>query len=274
MFPAVIDCHNHTNRSHDSRCNPADLCETAIKMGLSGVAITNHCDVHLSKVMDVYSPLAESHRDVLSLRKKYGDKFLILSGIEIGEGIWFPEQTKKLYDLADWDVVLGSAHILRLKNPPVPYSIENMTDWTEEQIHETLRVYFEDLCETLCTMDFDILAHLTCPMRYIAGKYGHNVDLSPYDEIIEKILQGVIDKGLSLEVNTSCKGSAYDQCMPDKVYLEKYYAMGGRDITIGSDSHWYENVGKAFPEAIALIKSIGFDHLCYYVKRQKFKHSL
>ena len=52
-------------------------------------------------------------------------------------------------------------------------------------------------------MDFDILAHLTCPLRYIKGKYGIEVDITVFEEKISEILTLIIKREIALEVNTS-----------------------------------------------------------------------
>ena len=41
--------------------------------------------------------------------------------------------------------------------------------------------------------------------------------------------------------------------------MEKYYSMGGRLVTLGSDAHTPENVGRGIAEAIEELKKIGFD---------------
>ena len=118
--------------------------------------------------------------------------------------------------------------------------------------------------------DFDILAHLTCPLRYINGKYGLNIDAKNYRAKIEKVLKEVIKRKLALEINTSCvyKDSVYCEFMPEKWILEMYRDMGGYLITLGSDAHISQNSANSFDAAYEIIKEIGFENIYYYKNRR------
>lgn len=268
MNPAVFDCHTHTFRSHDSACAPDTLCESALQKGLRGIAVTNHCDLHVCKTVDVLSPLAASDADVRKLRPSFDGRLQLLSGVEIGEGIHFPEEAKKVYMLADWDIVLGSVHTVRVENKLTPYSSIDFSQWSAERIDAFFDAYFQDVLQT-ADMDIDVLCHLTCPLRYIVGRYGKSVDVHKYDAAIQAILRRILERDIALEVNTSCIGSAYDALLPDKEILQKYYAMGGRTITLGSDAHTAKNVGKDFDRSIQTLRSIGFRECSFFEQRQR-----
>jgi histidinol-phosphatase (PHP family) len=119
------------------------------------------------------------------------------------------------------------------------------------------------------TVDFDIMAHLTCPFRYIVGKYGICVDTRKYESQISKILDCIIEKSICMEINTSGIGTAFGVLMPEKWIIEKYKAKGGYLISLGSDAHAPENAGKGFDSAISLLKSLGFEGYYYFEKRER-----
>ena len=48
---------------------------------------------------------------------------------------------------------------------------------------------------------FDILAHLTYPLRYINGIAKLNVDISQYNEIISESFRLLIQNGKGIEIN-------------------------------------------------------------------------
>ena len=118
--------------------------------------------------------------------------------------------------------------------------------------------YFDEVLETLEKLPCDIMAHLTCPLRYINGKYNLNFDIRPYEKKIERILQFIIDHGIAMEVNTSGKIGENGYYMPDEWIIEKYRDMGGYLITLGSDAHVSENIGRAFEETLCMLKQFGF----------------
>ena len=50
--------------------------------------------------------------------------------------------------------------------------------------------------------------------------------------------------------------------------LNIYKEVGGELITVGSDAHRTENVGRGVPEAYALLAQAGFRYVTLYEKRQ------
>ena len=79
-------------------------------------------------------------------------------------------------DLVDYDVVIGSVHLVKYKDLTCAYSGIDFSKLKEETIIEYLDAYFDDVLTMIETTDFDILAHLTCPLRYIKGKYNIDID--------------------------------------------------------------------------------------------------
>lgn len=118
--------------------------------------------------------------------------------------------------------------------------------------------------------DFDVLSHLTCPLRYINGKYQRGLDLSVFSGEIHTIFEMIIQKGIALEVNTSGIGSAFNEWMPNPSLIKLYRDMGGRLLTIGSDAHIPQNIGNAFLETKKMLSDLGFVSYCYYEKRSPF----
>lgn len=169
-----------------------------------------------------------------------------------------------------YDVVIGSVHAVRDGEMLMPYSGIDFSKLSQKTVSEYLDAYFDDVLTMLKEEDFDILAHLTYPIRYISGKYNIAVDLSDYREKTEEILRQIIEKNIALEVNTS----SYDMLgdfLPDCEIIKKYYTMGGRLITLGSDAHISQNASLNFEKALKLLKETGFKNIYYYVKRKAYK---
>ncbi len=263
----VADMHTHSEFSHDSVCKIEDMCLAQIKKGTKIFAVTDHCDVFLYNDFDIYTPIKNAYDTVMALNEKYKEKCLILSGVEISEGFWYPKQLEKLYGLAPFDVIIGSVHCVKYKGYDAPYSKIDFSVMSEKQLYEFLDCYFNDMKTMINTTDFDILAHLTCPIRYIKGKYARNIDLDRFSNKITDILKSIIEKDIALEVNTSALNTLND-FMPSKNIIKQYYNMGGRLITLGSDAHITENASNHFCEAITTIKEIGFENICYFQNRK------
>ena len=150
------------------------------------------------------------------------------------------------------------------KNKPDFYFL----DYRTEDVPKLLEQYFSELL-TLCQWGkFDVLGHMTYPLRYIEGEAGMPVDLSAYEEQIHECLKALVNNGCGLELNTSGLRQKYGKPFPTLEYIKLYREMGGESLSIGSDAHCAEDVGSGIKEALAIAKEAGFSYLCYYLERE------
>ena len=262
--------HTHSENSHDSVCRIEEMCASQINKGTKIFAVTDHFDTASFMDYDVFTPIKNACETVERLNEANREDALILRGIEISEGFWYPEICEKAINMTDYDVVIGSVHLVKYKDLTYAYSKIEFSALSHETIAEYIDAYFDDVITMIETTDFDILAHLTCPLRYIKGKYKIDVDMSRYEKKIEKILSQIIQRDIALEVNTS-SFEMLGSFMPSADILKKYYDMGGYLITLGSDAHVASDASKSFNEAIREIKKIGFESLYYYKNRKQIK---
>ncbi len=267
----TADMHTHSESSHDSVCPVKEMCLSQIEKGTNVFAVTDHCDIFSFKDYDIFTPVKKAFDTVSKLKNEYRDKCLILSGVEVSEGIWYPKELEKLEGLCSFDVILGSVHCVRFGEISEPYSGIDFSLLTEEEIYAYLDAYFNDVMRIIKEYDFDVLAHLTCPLKYITGKYKISVDLSRFEEVTDAILREIIKRGIALEVNTSSCALLND-FMPPVSILKKYYDMGGYLITTGSDAHTAADASSGFKIAKQTLKEIGFKNLYYYKNRQAIQY--
>ena len=261
----LFDNHIHTAHSHDSTCPMQEQLEAASRMGLAGVAITEHCDIEYG-TRD-FDCIRASYAEVQALKQVYADQLQVLAGIELGEPIWDMPLAQFILDELNFDVVIGSVHAAIFEGATEPYSHIDFSKWDNARIDAYLHQYFCDVYKTVETVDFDILAHLTCPLRYIVKKEGYRFDLAKFEEQIEEILRLLIQKGRTLEVNTSgCRG-VLSATMPDEAILLKYRALGGERISLGSDAHTSKDTGSHLEQTIEVLRRCGFTHTVYYRER-------
>lgn len=264
----IVDCHTHTRFSHDSNCEPADSFSAAKEKGLAFFAVTDHCDIEFCDIMDVITPILDS----VKTAKSYDG--YALSGVEIGEALWNMDTAEELLKSADFDIVLGSVHAVRYGENPKPFSCLDFSLFSEKEVEEFMKAYFDDVLETAKKCDYDVLTHLTNPLKYITGKYGIRVNLSSYSTVIDKILKTTIEKGRALEVNTACLDSSYDELMPELPIIARYRELGGSLITLASDAHSADRIAHSFERTICELKNLGIDTLCYYKKRKPILYGI
>lgn len=272
-FGIKADMHTHSEASHDSVCPMEDMAASQLEKGTKIFAVTDHLDTDSYNDYNVLDPIVGSVNAARKLNKKLDGRCTVLSGVEISEGFWHPEIYKKALSSADYDVIIGSVHLVKYSELTRAYSQIDFSRLSETEIADYLDAYFDDISSMLDFADFDILAHLTCPLRYIVGKYGINIDMTRYGEKIDCILKRIIKSGIALEVNTSSL-APFGILMPDAEILKKYRAMGGYLVTVGSDAHIAENASADFDKIYGLLKKIGFKSVFYFKDRQPYQISL
>ncbi|MBQ7761148.1 MAG: histidinol-phosphatase HisJ family protein [Clostridia bacterium] len=260
----LCDMHVHSRSSHDSEAIVCEIAQACIEKGISAFAITDHCDIQYFDPCIVDS----SFKEVEAVKREYGDRIKVLAGIEIGEAIWNMPTATEILKRYDFDVIVGSVHAVRYKDYTDPYSTIDFSKMSQAELDGYLSKYFEELLEMVSYVDCDIMAHLTCPLRYICGKYNIKIDMLKYQEQIDKILDLIIEKSVAMEINTSGIGTVFDNFMPFAWIIERFKQKGGYLVTLGSDAHIPQNVGKGFELAIKLLKELGFDGYYYYEKRK------
>lgn len=258
----LFDSHTHSNNSHDGKSTVAEMAEAFMEKGAAAFAVTDHCDLHAFEEQGCDGHFAACARDVEAAREKYGDKIKILFGVEIGEGTMYPEEMKEFLSHYDFDVIIGSVHLVNCKGMSEYTAQIDFSKPDERALDEYISLYFDEVMEMLRATPCHVMAHLTLPVRYINRKYGRGISLAPYAEKIREILSYIIAHGIALEINTS--GDGY--FMPDEEIVKEFKKMGGTLVTLGSDAHQAKNAAKDFDRAIAMLKHAGLTGYYYFEK--------
>jgi histidinol-phosphatase (PHP family) len=286
----MIDLHSHTNNSPDASNTAEEMVLSAIEKGIDVYAITDHCEVNLYfpegyygkrnspyETFDFGRTFADSINDSNALREKYKDKIKVLRGIELAGAPYDFGLAEAILGDCRLDFVIGSTHQVK------GFDDFAFIDYGKEKIPELMNTYFEEILKVAKWGKFDVLAHLTYTLRYIeggdtenkeSGWRGAKVDMSPYEEIIREIMKTLIVYGKGIEINTSGLRQKYGKTFPDLYYIKLFRELGGDIITIGSDSHNINDIGKGIREGSELAKTAGFEYFTYFEERKPVRVAL
>lgn len=262
----ICDLHTHSNNSFDAKNSVDEMCQSAINKGLYAIAITDHCEApEIKNVAECEygcfdELIPKSVEETMRAKEKYSSQIKVLCGIELGEPMHDSQCTKRALGYGDFDFILASVHNLR--NMQDFYYL----DFSKFDINEILKLYFEELAETAEFEYFDSLAHLTYPLRYIKAKTGILTDLSVFQNEIDNIYKILIKNNKALEINVSGLFKELGTTLPDEIQIKRFKELGGKYITIGTDAHETEFVGKGIEEGIAIAKKCGFTQYAIYEK--------
>ena len=266
------DMHVHTLYSDDSKTPMESVIISAIEKGFQLIAFTDHVDygvkidwdhpgttARLVDGLPLYNVNYEAYfKEITELQKKYKNQIQIKTGLELGVQRHTIDQFKQLCDRYPLDFAICSIH-----------QVNDLEFWTQDfqrgkTQKEYIEAYYDELLYVVEHFDqYSVLGHLDLIVRYdLQGEYPFEL----LKEKLTKILTLVIQKGKGIEVNTSSFKYGLKDLTPSKDILKLYYDLGGRIITIGSDSHVVDTLGSHFDDVILVLKEIGFDELVYFEK--------
>ena len=252
----VFDSHCHTVFSTDSRMTLDEAMEAAAAKEI-GLIITEH--------MDYDYPQAEAFlfdpQEYLATYAPYRSEKLLL-GVEIGMRAECKEANRKLIENHGFDQVIGSIHVVE------GMDIYDAAFYKGRSKRDVYCRYFEAMLQCVEEYDFiDALGHIDYIARY-ARYEDPEVYYGEYMELIDAVLLVVAGRETALEINTRRLESPVRlrQLLP--IY-ERFAALGGRFVTIGSDAHKPEDVGRWLRKGLAIAEFAGLQPV-YYRERQRY----
>lgn len=244
------DYHLHTDFSADSQLKLSELIPHAIRLGYDEIAVTEHLDL-LPQELSVFGvPSQYKYKNLVEHLRKQHSGLKIIWGIEVGDFQDVKDFADPLLRLMQFELVLGSVHFT---GDHINVAIPLKKPLTKDEI----RQYYENNLRLVQTCDFDVLAHLGVYKRYYTSQPDEYHCLT----LISDIFKVMIDKGIALELNLACLRKPYKSLIPEPEYLELYHKLGGKLVTIGSDSHSLEHVDLMYDTALRALEAYGFEHL-------------
>lgn len=257
------DCHVHTKISHDGISNMAEYLEIAKEKGVDEITFTEHYDIYDGLETNLKTLDVNRYQDEF-LKYKDNAKIKVNFGIEIGLQPDTVEQIRNMVKQYPFDFIIGSSHITCKKDMAMDSGF--FEGYTRKEAY--LR-YFEEVLQNIKLYDneFDVYGHLDYVVRY-GGYAEKRIDYQEFREILDEILIQLIKKDKGIEINTSGIRYGLGNPHPNIDIVKRYKELGGKIVTIGSDSHKVEDLAKDFDIAYDLLKEAGFDEIAIFHHRK------
>lgn len=267
----LVDYHTHTQFSPDAESSMTEMAQAAIHAGMDEICFTDHIEPMDWGSTEPRGPYDWSRltEDFQKAQAAVGGQIQLRLGMELGDAQWYPEHVKTLLAGApDFDFIIGSIHILSRK-----YQGEDLYTFApadEAAAQASLEDYLEEALELAKLGGFNVLGHLTLPLRYLNEMRGYHVRFDPYEAQIREIFKTLIENGRGIEINVN-RGNTP---LPDGKWLRIYRELGGEIITLGTDAHRPADVGRVIRERQELLRECGFRRFCTFEKRAPIWHAL
>ena len=267
----LFDNHNHSQFSFDGKRTSVEASAKAAKeKGLGGICFSDHCDFYVPPMkaafedpVKEYFDIDEQQAEIYRVRAITGESFKILKGIEIGMYEDNHEEIRKVLTENSFDQVIASVHYIE-QTDPYYGGFYDGKDWKE-----AYGKYLETIYREMTWMrDFDIMGHYDYIVRY-APYPVTSIRYHDFSDIFDTMFKYLIEEGKALEINTKSYASDGKRIVtPDNEVFKRYRDMGGEIISLGSDSHDTERVGKDFARYAGILKAAGFRWTAHYINRR------
>lgn len=268
-YKFLADCHSHSNCSFDGEAPMAAMCARAEALGLAYYALTDHCECDQYDGAPefggrkYFDSVRRAWRELEETKKQF-PKLRFLKGIELGQPLQNLPAALDALSGRDYDVVIGSLHNIAGMRDFYHLGRENLS---ETQLDAVFKAYFDEMYEMLEWGQFDTLAHITYPLRYVC-KPGERPSFARYAQQLDRIFKKLIETDKALEFNTSRLLCTDAPVLPDREIFSRYHALGGRRVTLGADAHCPENVARGIPEALDMLREIGYTEYTVFAGRR------
>ena len=227
-----------------------------------GVVITDHFDLKSILPGEFIFNLDDYFKEYTPYRN---DKLLL--GIEMGMRKDCLEENREISNKYDFDFILGSIHLAEYNGEYYDIYTENYYKGrSKKEVYEN---YLENMLSCVKNYDFiDSLGHIDYISRY-ARYEDTELYYDEYKEILNEIFKELILKDKALEINTRRLGDKHTHKHLFEIY-KNFSKLGGKYVTIGSDSHKDINIGNYFNTALELARESGLRPIYFKNRKPEF----
>ncbi len=256
--PLLYETHCHTPLCQHAVGEPEEYAEAAAARNLRGLIVTCH-----NPMPDGFSRLArmrvEQFEEYLALveraRAAMADRVDVRLGLECD---YFPDHVawvEQQLASAEFHYVLGSVH---------PQLHEMRERYWQGDPVAYQRTYFRLLAEAAETRLFDCISHPDLVKNITPKSWQPEERMSDILPALDRIAA----TGTAMELNTSGANKILPEMNPFPAMLR---AMRERAIPVvlGADAHEPQRVGDRFAEALRLLRDCGYEHVSYFLHRQR-----
>mgnify|MGYP002516106401 FL=1 len=143
-----------------------------------------------------------------------------------------------------------------------------MENLSLKEAEKLLYEYFNAIIEMLNWGNFDVLTHLTYPLRYFYSKSNLDIDLDKFKDQIDEILTLAAKKGKALEINTAALRQPLNKLSPEVDIIKRFKELGGKYVSVGSDAHYAEHLSADIDMAYSAALEAGFDSITFFQKHK------
>jgi histidinol-phosphatase (PHP family) len=259
----IVDYHMHLRNGREEVAHDTwsvePFIEAARGVGVDEIGFTEHA-YYFRQTRSLWTVPYQTERCVYDLESyveaiaQARDRGLpVKLGLEVDYVPGREDETRELLDPYPWDYLLGSIHFIDgLGVDGEPRLLDAVG------VDEAWRRYFETLAGAASSGLFNSLSHPD--LVKIFGERAQSFDYAP-------VAEAIADSGVAVEVSTAGLRKPVHELYPNPDFLA---ACRERDVpvTLGSDAHSPDVVGRDFDRARELLRSAGYERVTVFERRR------
>jgi histidinol-phosphatase (PHP family) len=263
------DYHTHTPLCHHAEGTPKAYVERAVAAGLDEYGISDHAPQTPEPFDDWRMAMADLPRylDWIAEAKQHAaGRLTVRAGLECD---WLPNCQAHLETLTaahHWDYLIGSVHYL--STPATerwdfdnPKHLSQWQTFSPSELEEVWTIYWKAYTAMVRSGHFDIYGHPD-----LIKKFAHHPE-GDLRRFYDPVIEALAESGKAIEINTAGWHKPCAEQYPAAPFLS-LAAQAGIPLTINSDAHRPEEVGRDFPKAYALAREAGFTQVALFEQRR------
>jgi histidinol-phosphatase (PHP family) len=256
-FDVPLDAHLHTELSPDSAVPLELYAAQAAERGVREIAITDHLDFMPGAPAYQYTSYKHREQVVRDAAERWAGKVTIRFGVELTYESRYQDQIREHLATHSYDYSIGSVHGMS----DGPYDRSRLASFVAgKSLAEATAPYFAEVAAAIRSGLFDTLGHLDMIKRWLVPWFSA-ADFAAIPEVYEPLLVALVEGGTALEVNASGLRHPTGETYPGPWVVARFRELGGRRVTVGSDSHLPNCFAFGIEEACEIVAAAGFDRL-------------
>jgi len=273
-----VDYHIHPDYSCDAKDSIDALCRKALSVGLDEICFTTHYDLDpvrndIDCFVRVNGKLVSSRsnwfdyyfEDLEKAKATYARKGLnVKFGVEVDYQRAVEDEVKRILSERHFDFVLGAVH--SVDHVSISLEDEALICFREKSAREVCEKYYLQMESAVKSGLFDVIAHLDIYRKYSADLIDKDTQSVCADRA-ERVFDLMVEKNVSLEINTSAFRRGEGEPFPSMELLERWKSRNQKMVTVGSDAHVVTDLGADIDKGVEVAKKLGLK-ICTFKDRK------
>jgi histidinol-phosphatase (PHP family) len=259
----IVDYHMHLRNGNGEIAHETSavdpFVESAREAGVDEIGFTEHI-YYFKQTRSLWTVPYHTERCVYDIEAYVsavvtarGRGLPVKLGLEVDYVSGREDETRELLAHYPWDYLLGSLHYIgSLGVDDEPRLVDAVG------VEEAWRLYFETLAAAARSGLFDSLSHPD--LVKIFGARAASFDYEP-------VVAAIADSGVAVEVSTAGLHKPVHELYPHPEFLAACRALDV-PVTLASDAHTPDVVGRDFDRALELLRSTGYDTVTVFEQRR------